>query len=297
MSDWNSENAGLAVSNAVADAIERAAGWTVMVDARKRLPSSGVIFQDGLVLTADHTVEREEGIRLVLPGGAEVQASLAGRDGAADLAVLRLEQSGGVSTAVQASSEARLGHLVVAVGRPAPEGVQASFGMVMGLGTDLATRRGARIERYLLTDAVPYPGFSGGPLVNLAGEVLGINSSGLVRGTSIAISADLAWTLASSLAQHGRIKRGFLGIRSQPVDLPQLGRSGLLLVGVEEGGPAASAGLLIGDVLLAVQGKQVEDHDSLLVALSGDIVGKAVDLTILRGGQQQNLNVVVGERA
>lgn len=296
MSDWTSTNAGMALSNAVADAIERAAGWTVMVDARKRLPASGILFREGLVLTAAHVIEREEGIRVVLPGGSEAQAALAGRDHTSDLAVLRLENAASAPAAVVAGGDPRVGHLVVAVGRPDTQPAQASFGMVTGLGSGLSTRRGARIDSFIMTDAVPYPGFSGGPLANLAGEVLGVNTSGLVRGTSIAIPAGLAWSLASALAEHGRVRRGFLGVRSQPVELPELGRTGLLLVGVEAGGPAAAGGLLIGDVLLAVGEHRIDDHDSLMAALSGDAVGKPVEITILRGGQQQKLAITIGER-
>lgn len=305
MTENQAKSTGLDLSNAMADAVERAAGYTVRVDARKRLPLSGIIFAPDLVLTADHGVEREDNIRLGLPDGSEVQASLAGRDSGSDLALLKVG-AGGLVPAQVAVAEARVGHLVLAVGRPGEGGVQASLGLVNAIGEGLRGPHGRMIERYIAADATPYPGFSGGPLVDLAGGMLGINTSGLVRGMSLSIPVSLAWEIAASLAKHGHVRRGYLGIRSQPVEVPaqaagSLGReqvSGLLIVGIEAGGPAANspAGLMVGDILVAVNGRVVANHDDLLGALTGDLVGRTVDVEVLRGGQRKMVNVMVGER-
>jgi S1-C subfamily serine protease len=310
MSDFQNANAGMALSNAVADAVERAGKVTVMVQARRRLPSSGVVFQPGLVLTADHTIEREEDIQVGLPDGRSVTATLAGRDRGTDLAVLRLSDAGSLA-AVQAPAQdagqpggPRVGHLVVAAGRPSEEGIQASLGMITAIGGGLRTGHGALLERYLVTDTVPLPGASGGPLLNLAGEVIGINSSGLARGASLAIPARLAFEIGAGLAQHGHIRRGYLGIRSQPVELPAQGRegapagqaSGLLIVGIEADGPAAGGGLMVGDILIGLHGKPVANHDDLLAALAGEVVGQTADVLLLRGGQMQTVKVRVGEK-
>jgi S1-C subfamily serine protease len=298
-------NPGLAVSNALADAVQRAAGYTVLVDARKRMPLSGVVYADGLVLTASHGVEREEGIRVGLPDGREVEAALAGRDHGSDLALLRVSGAD-LQPAPAASQEARVGHLVLAVGRPASSGVQASLGLVNALGEGLRGPHGRMLERYIAADATPYPGFSGGPLVDLAGDVLGINTSGLVQGMSLSIPLKLAWQVAAHLAEHGHVRRGYFGIRSQPVEIPvqaraALGReqaTGLLVVGIEAGGPAAAspAGLMVGDILVGISGRPLTDHDDLLGALTGDLVGRAARVDILRGGQRQTVDVMVGER-
>jgi S1-C subfamily serine protease len=297
-------NEGLALSEAAADAVARAGQVTVMVNARKRLPLSGLLFAAGLVLTANHGVEREEGITVVLPDGTIAPAALAGRDRGFDLAVLRLENATGLAPAVAAAGVARVGSLVAAVGRPSAEGIQASLGMVSALGGGLRTHHGAVLERYLVTDAVPYPGFSGGPLVNLGGEILGMNTSGLVRGMSLAIPAQAAWDAARSLAEHGHIRRAYLGIRSQAVELPlqaraHLGRdqqTGLLVMGVEADGPAAEQ-LMVGDLLVALQGRPVLDHEDLLAALAGDVAGKPLEATVLRAGKLTQVAVTPGEKA
>ncbi|HEY5671701.1 MAG TPA: PDZ domain-containing protein, partial [Anaerolineales bacterium] len=172
------------------------------------------------------------------------------------------------------------------------------------IGGPVRTGRGGLLDRYLRTDAIPYPGFSGGPLVDTAGRVIGVNTSGLTRGASLAIPINLAWQTAETLARHGRVRRGFLGVRSQPVSIPTsqqkaLGRdqsSGLLLVGVEEKSPADVGGLLVGDIIVAIAGQSVTDADQLLSSLAGDVVGKPTAVDVLRGGQPVTITVTIGER-
>ena len=297
-------NPALQVSDAIADAVERAAMVTVLVNARRRMPLSGISYAPDLVLTADHGVHREENIQVVLTDGTEVAATLAGRDRGSDLALLRLSGGQQMQVARAAERDVRVGNLVLAVGRPSTDGAQASFGMVNGLGSSLRTERGAMIEQYILTDAVPYPGFSGGPLVDGDGRVLGINTSGFAPGASLAVPASTAWQVAQALSQYGRMRRGFLGIRSQAVELPPgaesaLGRRqerGLLLVGVERGQPADQAGLMVGDILVGLDGNALEDHDNLVRRLAGNVAGSTVSAEILRGGRLTRFTVQVGEK-
>jgi serine protease DegQ len=302
MTNMQGNQAGLALSNAIADAVERGGTVTVLVDARRRMPLSGILFAPDLVLTASHGVEREEENHVLLPDGHQVAVTLAGRDRGSDLAVLRLAEKTSLPVAQPSQEAARVGHLVVAVGRPSSDGVQASLGLVNAIGSGLRTMGGAVLESYLVTDAVPYPGFSGGPLVDLAGGVLGINTSGLVRGSSLAIPARAAWDTARVLAEHGHIKRGFLGIRSQEVELPAQVReqvqqaTGLLVVGIEADGPAAQGGLMVGDILVGIDGQPVTNHDELIARMSGNVVGRAAEVRLLRGGQLQVVNVTVKER-
>jgi len=303
MSQNSETNALVGFSETLADAVETAAASTVLVDARRRFPASGIAFAADLVLTADHVVERDEDIRLWLPDGSQSAAVVAGRDPGSDLAVLRLPQ-GNLRPAQPAPQPARIGQLVLALGRPSPEGVQASLGVVSALNGPVRTGRGGLLESYLRTDATPYPGFSGGPLIDAAGHILGINTSGLAQGMSLTIPVGLAWETAAILAQHGHVRRGYLGVRSQPVAIPSaqqrsLGReqaSGLLLVGVEENGPAAQAGLLVGDILVGLAGAPVTDPDDLLTRLVGAMVGQATLLQVLRGGQPVDITVIIGER-
>ena len=303
MKQPNELNAFAALSQAMADAVEIAAASTVLVDARRRFPASGIAVAADLVLTADHVVEREEDIRLLLPDGSQSTATVAGRDPGTDLAVLRLEGAS-LLPAKHATQPARIGQLVLALGRPSPDGIQASLGVISAQNGPVRTARGGLLESYLRTDATPFPGFSGGPLVDASGLILGINTSGLAQGMSLTIPAGLAWATATALAQYGHIRRGYLGIRSQPVALPvaqqqTLGRdqaSGLLLVGVEEGGPAAQAGLLVGDILVGISGAPLVDPDDLLVHLGGAAVGQPVLLQVLRGGLPLEIAVIIGER-
>ncbi len=274
----------VALSNAMAEAVERASAFTVLVDARRRMPASGIAYAANLVLTADHIIEREDEIQLLLPDGSQTSASLAGRDSGNDLALLHLKNSGLVP-AEPAAQLARVGQLALAVGRPSSEGIQASLGVVSAIGGPVRTGQGGLLEQYLRTDTVPYPGFSGGPLIDSSGHVLGLNTSGLAQGVALTIPAPLAWKIAEALAKHGSVRRGYLGIRSQPVELaaPQrqaLDREqsvGLLLVGVEEDSPASKSGLLVGDILVSLNGEPITDPDQLLARLRLDLAGINLD--------------------
>ena len=291
------------LSDAMADAVEVAAASTVMVNGRRRLPASGIAFASDLILTANHVLERDDDVPVILPDGSKYSAQLAGRDPGSDLAVLRLEQPI-AALAEPATAEARVGQIALALGRPSPDGIQASLGVVSAIGGPVRTGRGGLLERYLRTDAIPYPGFSGGPLVDSTGKVLGMNTSGLSRGASLVVPSGLAWQLAESLAQHGSVRRGYLGVRSQPVEIPAtqqevLGRqqsTGLLLVSVEKGSPAEAGGLMVGDILVGFDGQAVADPDELLALLAGEVVDQATPLEVLRGGQLTRITVTIGER-
>mgnify|MGYP001228178775 CR=1 FL=1 len=297
-SEWMSK-----VSEGWTSAAERAATYTVLVDARKRLPGSGLAYSSNLILTADHVVEREENIRILLPDGSVQAASLAGRDPANDLALLRLEEAV-LTPAITAESEGKIGQPALTVARPDPDGIQVGWALISAIGGPVRTMRGGLLRRFFRLDATPYPGFSGGGLVDLNGRLLGINTSGLAGGTFLSIPVAVAWEIGNVLARHGRIRRGYLGIRSQPVEIPSalqqaLNRTqerGLLLVGVEEGTPAAEAGLMVGDILAAINTRPLNDPEDLVSVLSADVVGSTVTLELLRGGQRLEKQVTVGER-
>jgi S1-C subfamily serine protease len=288
-------------SSALADAAERAAAWTVLVDARHRIPASGIAIAADQVLTANHAVEHDEDISVLLPTGERIAAKLIGRDPGSDLALLRLEQPA-ATPAEFAVGEARVGEIVLALARPNLDGIQASLGVISAIGGPVRTGRGTRLERYYRTDTMPLPGFSGGPLINAAGLVLGLTTSGFGADTPVVITAKIAQQVAETLIQHGRIPHGHLGIRSQAVELPQtaqqaLGReqtSGLLLIGLESDSPAAQAGLMIGDILVGVADQVIANHEDLLAYLYGDVAGKPVEMTILRGGQPMKVTVIAG---
>lgn len=289
------------LSNYMADAAEKAGESTVMVNARRRLPATGIAYAADLILTASHVVEREEGITVTLSDGAQISATIVGRDHGTDLALLRLESP--KAKPADTAKDAKVGQLVLALGRPSEGGIEASLGVVSVVGGPVHTRHGA-IDKYIRTDTTPFPGFSGGPLVDAEGRVLGLNTSGLGHGAAITIPADLAWKLAEQLVKHGSVRRGYLGVRSQSVEIPEAAQkalkrdqtTGLLLVGVESDSPAQDAGLMVGDIIVAIDSKPVHNHDELLASLSGDVVDKSTPVEILRGGQPQSIDVEIGAR-
>ena len=291
-----------ALSAGMADAVEKVATSVVRVHGRRRRPASGVVYAPDMVLTSSHALEREEDLTVGTSDGRTLAARFVGRDPSTDLAALRVEDLE-VEAAAPAEGEPRIGQLALAVGSPGRgEGPRASLGVVSSVGGPMRTWRGPRLERYIQTDATPYPGFSGGPLVDVRGSVLGIMTTGLARGAALAIPAELAWRVAKSLEERGSVRRGYLGILSQPVRLPdgqRLGltqRGGLLVVGVEDGSPAGRGGLIIGDILATLDGQPVEDTEDLLVLLTGERVGREVEVKVIRGGELRTLQVSVGER-
>jgi S1-C subfamily serine protease len=289
-------------SEALSTAVEKAGASTILVDARKRYPASGIAYTEDLVLTADHVVTREENIKIILPDGRSLAATIAGRDPGSDLAVLRLAEK--ALAPARTSDAVKVGQLVLALGRPDTEGMQASWGIVTAIHGPTRTFRGGMLDEFIRSETTPYPGFSGGPLINTEGEVLGLNTSGLTRGSSLTIPVKVAWRVAEALATNGSVKRGYLGVRTQPVEIPEqarrdLGREqnhGLLVLWLEEDGPAAKGGLIVGDILVAVKGQAVSDPDDLFAALGSDTVGQAIPIEVLRGGRPETVHVTVGER-
>ncbi len=289
-------------SNQMADAVERVAPSLVLVNGRQGRPASGIVYAPDLVLTADHVLEREEDLTIQTHDNRTLPAQFVGRDLATDLAVLRVADLN-LNAAAAASEPARVGQLVLAVGRSASEGPMASFGIVSAVGGPLRMARGATLDRYIRTDAIPYPGFSGGPLIDTQGAVLGVTTTGLVNSATLAIPTAIAWSIAETLAQQGFIKRGYLGISSQLVQLPEAQRAGkaqehgLLIVQVDEDSPAQKGGLILGDILIALDSHPLKDAEDLRALLTGDRVGKTIPLEIIRGGALQTLQVTVGQRS
>jgi S1-C subfamily serine protease len=291
-----------ALSDGMADAVANVAASVVRVNGRRRRSGSGVVVAQNTVLTASHVLEREEDLSVETADGRTLSARFAGRDHSSDLAVLSVEGLD-IEPAAPVEGDARVGQISLAVGSHSRgEGPRATLGVVSAVGGPVRSRRGPRLERYVQTDATPYPGFSGGPLIDARGNVLGILVSGWGRGATFAIPADIAWRTAGTLSERGSVKRGYLGILSQPVRLPDgqsLGltqRGGLLVVGVEDGSPAGRGGLIVGDILATLDGQPVEDTDDLLVLLAGDRVGRPVPVKLVRGGELTEVEITVGER-
>ena len=290
------------LSDDLVGAVERASPSVVRVEARRRLPATGVIWSsDGVIVTAHHVVERDEKIVIGLPDGAETSATVVGRDPTTDLAALRVEASDLAAGTWTGPGGPRVGHLVLAVGRPS-RAVAATLGIVSAVGDAWRTPAGGRVDRYIQSDATMYPGFSGGPLVDSSGRSLGVTTSAVLRGVTLAIPVETVRRVVEALLSHGRIRSGYLGVGAQPVRLPaglttELDQeTGLLLASVEAGGPAERAGLLLGDTLVEMDGQRLRQLDDLLGMLGGDRVGADISVKLVRGGSVQGRTVVVGER-
>ena len=288
------------LSEALAGVVERTAASVVRVDDGSRLTATGVVWTaDGVILTTSHGVERDEELTVELSDGAALAATLVGRDEDTDLAVLRVAATG-LPAVERADPEAvKVGHLVLALGRPGTAGLQATIGII---SAKQETQTGGNPEYILHTDAVLYPGFSGGPLVDMNGGVVGITNRMFGRGSGVALGTPLAAHVAETLLAGGHVSRGYLGVRTQVVALPatlrdKLGAAqerGLLIVGLESGGPAEKGGLLLGDVLLGVAGEAVTDPDALRGYLRARNAGESVAFHLVRGGARHDLSVALG---
>jgi S1-C subfamily serine protease len=280
--------------------VERMGPAVVRVEGRRRLAGSGIAWPEGLVVTAHHLLERDH-VRIGSGGGETLDAELVGRDPSTDLALLRPDGDLGEAANVGDGEALKVGHLVVALGRPR-KSVQATLGIVSALADSWRTPVGGQVDRYLQTDVVMYPGFSGGPLVAADGTVVGMNTSALLRGVSVALPTRTVRRVVGQLLEHGRVRRGYLGVAAQPVELPErvaeeLGQGGgLLLMTVEPDSPAEAGGLALGDTIVNAAGEPVQRLRDLLAALEADRVGQPLELRLLRGGELTTRTVTVGER-
>jgi len=291
------------LSTALAAAVETTGASVVRVEARRRMPASGIVWSaDGLIVTAHHVVEQDDNMGIGLPDGGGATASLVGRDPSTDLALLRIQARGLKPATWIDASALKVGHLALALGRP-DESIMATLGIVHALGKGWRTPAGGELDTYLQSDVVMYPGFSGGPLISAAGEVMGVNSSALLRGVSLAIPTATVRQVIETLLTHGRVRRGYLGVSAQVVRLPAAlaqqsdQETGLLLGSVEPGSPAEKAGLFMGDTIVALDGQPVRHLDDLQALLSGERVGASVPVRIVRGGQVTDVPVTIGEQA
>jgi len=289
------------ISSGIAGVVEQAGPWVVRIEAGRRFPGSGIVWAaDGTIVTADHVIEQEDEIRVGLPDGQLVAATLAGRDPGTDLAVLRAQASG-LSVPSWSDGAAKVGQLVVALARPGRT-VRARLGIISAVGEAWRTPMGGELDRYLEADMTPGFGFSGGMLVDTDGRVLGMNTAGLLRRAALTVPVPTLRKVVGMLLAHGKIRRGYLGIGAHPVRLPagleqQVGqRVGLIVVSVESGSPAERGGLGLGDVIVAVDGTLVRSHDDVAAQLTSEKVGASLRIRLVRGGAVKELSVTVAER-
>ena len=291
------------LSNDLAGAVDRAGQSVVAIHARRRIPASGIHWRPGIIVAAHHTIQREDDITVSLADGTTATATLAGRDPTTDLAVLKVDDAKVPAASLGDGTGLRVGSLVLALGRPGGT-VTASLGVISTVGGEWRTWHGGSIDRFVRLDLSIYDGFSGGPLVDAAGRVLGVNTSGLSRGAALAIPVSTVNRVVDQLVKSGRVARGYLGLGMQAVRLPpplveRLSLPtdiGLMVVSAEPGGPGDTAGILIGDVLIAIADRPVGDPTEVLSLLGGDQIGKTLATRIIRAGESKSVSITIGER-
>jgi S1-C subfamily serine protease len=288
------------LSTHMADAVDMATPSVVQVQGRRR-PASGLVHSDGIVLTTMRAIGGDDGLHVRRPDGTVVDAELAGWDPATTLAVLRIKDLG-LSPVLLSSATPRVGNLVMAVARSWSNSVTASAGIISVIGGPLPTGRRRSIDRVIRTTAPMHDGFSGGALIDASGGLVGVTTATTIRGTTVVIPAQIAWAAAQSVIERGQARRGYLGVMGQPVRLsePQATACGrqtaLVVVGVAPASAAASAGVLVGDVVLAFDDTATDSPEDLLDLLASQAVGTQAKLRVLRGNAVVELPVTIGER-
>ena len=289
-----------AFSDALAAAVDAASPSVVQVHGRRR-PATGVVFAADTIITTARALGREEELQVRTPDNRTLRAELAGWDPATGLAVLRAAD---LRSAPAARSEAkpRVGHVVLALARSWSNAITASSGIVAVIGGPLRTGRRQSIDEVIRVTAPMHDGFAGGPLLDTAGQVIGISTSSAIRGFGVVIPAAIAWKSATDVLQHGSPTRGFLGVAGQQVRLSErqasdVGRQeGLLIVAVTPESPAASGNVLVGDILLDFDGHEIRSPEHLVDRLTGDRAGQPATLRLLRGGTIVELKITVGTK-
>jgi len=297
-------NSLVALSEQIASTVEQAAQSVVSVHARHRFDSSGVHWSPEIVVTADHALRRDEGIRVTLPDGSKADAELVGRDPGTDLAVLRVKGLGIPVISKDENPAAIIpGGIVLAVGRSKDSAV-AAFGVISNISGPSQTWRGGKLDQVVRLDLSLHPAGAGSAVVGASGKLLGIATPALSRVSVFAIPLSTVARVTDNLVAHGRVPRGYLGVGLQPIAIPEHLRSklnlanstGLIAISVENEGPAGKAGMSIGDVLLELGGRPAQRTENVQEVLSSESVGRKIQARILRGGNAVELEITIAER-
>jgi S1-C subfamily serine protease len=294
----------IAISNALAEATEKAAAHVVAVHAEPRGSSSGVIWRPGLIVTAEHALRRDEEIQVTLPDGKVAGAKLLGRDPSTDLALLQCEAATAAPAVYGESGTFKPGQLSLIVGRTRVSGPVAALGCVSLVAAERRIWGGAAIAPYVRLDAALQRTAVGGAVVDASGRIAGIATPKFAPGGALALPVGTVNRVVDALLSKGHIPRGYLGVGLQPVRLPESlretlqrpGKTAVIVLEVEPEGPAHKAGVLIGDILIALGGKPVMRLEDVHAHLHGEQIGKSVSAEFLRGGVRREASIVVGER-
>lgn len=297
----SSSDALLALSNNLADNVEKVGHSLVIVNGR-RMSSSGIHWQPGIIVTAEETLKRAEDFSVTLPDTRTVAATLVGRDRTTDIAVLKIDNPQLPSVEVGDNFLLKVGQIVQAVGRTS-DSVNASMGVVSALGGSWRSSYGGLIDQLIRLDLNLYSGMEGSALVAATGQVVGMTVSG-PRRSVISIPASTINRVVEQLLNKGHIARGYLGLGMQPVRLPETLKNslnltslgGVIAINVETDGPADKSGILIGDILIAINNNFISDTSEIQAMLGSENIGKTLNVQIIRGGVLVEIALIVGEK-
>jgi S1-C subfamily serine protease len=292
----------VAFSDHAAQLVERTGSSIVAVHGGSRGSSSGIHWRSGVIVTAEEVLERDEDVKITLPSGRLVEASLAGRDPSTDVAVLRFQPDGLPAASTADAAPLRPGHVVLAVGNHEGAPV-ASLGVVATVGGPWHSLRGGTIDNLIRVDLVLSRAAEGGALIDAQGRVVGMAVLG-PRRRVLAIPTSTIDRVVDQLLAKGHVFRGYLGAGLQPLrrgrpshDTQPAGSArGVLVVSIDPDGPAARAGLLVGDIVMTWNAKPIDRVRDVMHLLGVDSVGATVDLQLIRGGAPTTLKVALGER-
>ena len=292
------------LSNALAQATDHAAAGVVAIHTERRGSSSGVVWRRGVIVTSEHALRRDEEIQVTLPNGRVVSATLAGRDPSTDIAVLKCAEADNAVPDFGDVATLKPGSLALVVGRTRASGPVAALGVVSLVAPDRRTWSGASLAPYIRLDVGLQPTAIGGAVIDAHGAAVGVATPRFTRFGAIAVPASAINKITDTLLKKGHIPRGYLGVGLQPVSLPGALRETLqrneqtaaIVLEVHPGGPADKAGIVIGDILVAIGGHPITRLEDVQSVLAGDAIGKSLSLQIVRGGSVQERTIVVGER-
>jgi S1-C subfamily serine protease len=304
-----------AYSETIIDAVEKVKTAVVKIELYKKEKDkevqagtgSGFLFSsDGYLFTNSHVVHKAQIIRVKLHDGSTRQATLVGEDPDTDLAILKISEADFKPVKLGDAEGLKIGQLVIAIGNPLGFQHTVTAGVVSALGRTLEGQTGRMMDSMIQTDAALNPGNSGGPLINAEGEVVGVNTATIrgAQGLCFAISINTAKDVANQLIRFGKVKRAYLGVVMQQIDLvPKLraihelvNKQALFISEVAAGSPADKAGILSGDIILSFNNQPIESSDSLYKALTEDKIGQFQYIGILRNNYKTEFRITPAQK-